>query len=74
MVEALVSRPRPVLSLCLGLLSLLLGPLTGIPAIVLGFRGLRQLRGQPSKSGVRRRLCAGIVAGLFGTLLISGAC
>jgi hypothetical protein len=72
--SSLMPRPRPALSLSLGVLSLLLGPLTGVPAIVLGFRGLRQLREQSSKSGVRRWLCAGIVAGLFGSLLISGIC
>jgi hypothetical protein len=68
------SRPRPALSLCLGLLSFLLGPITGIPAMVLDFRGLRALQDKFSTKGVRPHLLAGIATGLLGTLFISGVC
>ena len=52
----------------------MLGPLTGLPAIVLGFRGLRRLQDNSATTNIRPRLLTGIGTGLLGTLLVSGIC
>jgi hypothetical protein len=60
---------RATLSFSLGLSSLLLGPLTGLPALVLGLRGLRELRNGGSSMGGRARILTGIGLGSLGTFL-----
>ncbi len=60
-----------VLSFRLGICSLFLGPLTGIPAILLGWLGLRDVRrsaGQLQGTGLAR---FGMLAGFAGTALVT---
>jgi len=66
--------PYAILSAAAGLFSvvdfwtMVLGVIAGVAAIVLGTRGLKELREQPSLKG--RRLClAGITLGVLGLLL-----
>jgi hypothetical protein len=61
--------PHAFSSFKLGLLSLVLTFLTGVPAIVQGVRGLRQIRRDPDRLKGRSRAWAGIGTGLFGSVL-----
>jgi hypothetical protein len=53
----------------LGVWALFLSVFTGLPAIVQGFRGLREIARDPERLRGRGRAWAGIGLGLFGTTL-----
>jgi tetrahydromethanopterin S-methyltransferase subunit C len=66
--------PGPVpsdaaLSLVLGLGTVLFGPLSGVPAMVLGRRAVRRIEASGDVLGGRRVATAGFVLGLVGTAL-----
>jgi len=63
------TSPRAQSSFRLGLASLLLTAITGIPAIVQGVRGLREIGRDPVRLTGRGRAWTGIGTGLFGTAL-----
>ncbi len=71
MAEPPQANRRAVLSFRLGICSLFLGPLTGMPAILLGWLGLRDVRrsaGRLQGTGLAR---FGMLAGFAGTALVS---
>lgn len=61
---------RAKTSLVLGILSLVCTVLTGIPAIVLGVRALKQLRAHPEQRGARGLALAGVATGTLGSLAL----
>ncbi len=68
-----VLMPRPtnslaVAALCCGIGQLVAGPLTGIPAIILGAMSLKQIR--ETGEGGHGMAVAGLVLGIVGTLLM----
>jgi hypothetical protein len=69
-MELLQVNRTALLSFRLGLCSLLAGPLSGIPAILLGWRGLNQIRRNVGGSGGKRVAQFGIAAGLLGSVIV----
>jgi hypothetical protein len=63
------ASPKALNSFALGLSSFLLCALTGLPAVVLGFLGLRDIRRSHQKLRGRGFALGGIVAGVMGTSL-----
>jgi hypothetical protein len=59
-----------IISLVLGLLSLLFILVTGIPAIIAGIIGLRAIDRSGGRLGGKRMATAGIILGTFGTVCI----
>ena len=58
-----------LLSFRLGLCAFLFGPVSGLPAVFLGCRGLGQIRRNDDGSGGKHLARLGIVAGLLGSML-----
>jgi prepilin-type processing-associated H-X9-DG protein len=79
--DASLTEPAPrtsgaaVASFALGLLALVLLALTGVPALLLGLRGLRAVNAGDGRVGGKRLAVAGILLGGLGTLLgVLGVC
>ncbi len=68
-LPALRTSGRAIAALILGLLAFVLGPFTGIPAIILGFAAASKIRHDPTAKGAGLAL-AGAITGIVGTLLI----
>jgi prepilin-type processing-associated H-X9-DG protein len=67
------SSPRTSLGAIVSLLLGVLSPvLTGIPALILGFRSLRQINASEGRLQGRVSAVGGMVLGVLGTLLIGG--
>ena len=69
-MELLQVNRAALLSFRLGLCSLLAGPLAGLPAVLLGWRGLNQIRRNVGGSGGKRVAQLGIAAGLLGSVMV----
>ena len=64
------NHPRATLILVLGILSIpCCGLFTGIPAIILGRKALREIDGSPGQYGGRGLVNAGYICGIIGTVL-----
>jgi Domain of unknown function (DUF4190) len=64
------NHPRATLTLILGILSIpCCGLFTGIPAIILGRRTLREIDENPGMYGGRSQVNAGYICGIIGTVL-----
>jgi Domain of unknown function (DUF4190) len=63
------TSPRAISSLRLGLLSFLLNVFTGLPAVIQGIRGLRDIRQNAGRLTGKALAVAGIGTGLLGTAL-----
>lgn len=64
------NHPRAVLTLVLGILSIVCcGLFTGIPAIILGRKGLAEVDASGGTIGGRGMLQAGFICGIVGTVL-----
>ena len=67
--RAMSTSPRAISSLRLGLLSFLLSAFTGLPAIIQGIRGLRDIRRNAGRLTGTALAVAGIGTGVLGTSL-----
>jgi hypothetical protein len=68
------NHPQAVTSLVLGILSLVLcGIFTGIPALIMGRRAMREIRASDGRVGGDGIATAGFVTGLIGTIITGGA-
>jgi uncharacterized protein DUF4190 len=63
-----------VVAMILGIISFTLscGPLTGIPALILGYKSRRQIDSDPNRYDGRGMATAGIILGWIGTILCGG--
>lgn len=59
-------------SFALGLLTFILGPFSGIPAVVLGHAARREIRGSPEDFRGGWMAVTGLIAGYAGTILSAG--
>jgi hypothetical protein len=67
------SHSQAVTSLVLGILSLVLcGIFTGIPAIIMGRRAMREIRASDGRLGGDGIATAGFLTGLIGTIITGG--
>jgi prepilin-type processing-associated H-X9-DG protein len=75
MTETATARPisgKAVVSLVLGMLSLFLTFVTGVPALIVGFRGLREINQSDGRMGGRGLAIAGMALGTLGSCICVG--